>query len=208
MKIDASYNNWAWQYDTNKNRTRDMEAMVLRNILANNTFNFILEIGCGTGKNSLWLSSRCRQLTAVDFSEGMLAIAKEKVQAENVIFIPADITEEWDFGYEKYDLVTFSLVLEHIENLENIFHKTSRILSPGGKVYIGELHPFKQYSGSKARFETEEGQQEVIFFTHHISDFTNAALKYGFRIDLIKEFFDEDNGGGVPRILSLVLSRG
>ena len=36
-----------------------------------------LELGCGTGKNSAWLVTK-GAVTAVDFSEGMLAIAKEK----------------------------------------------------------------------------------------------------------------------------------
>jgi ubiquinone/menaquinone biosynthesis C-methylase UbiE len=203
-KVSDSYNAWASQYDTNKNRTRDLEALALQQMLGHQPFNSVLEIGCGTGKNTAWLSSRCAQLTAVDFSDEMLLVAKEKVQAKNVRFISADITEEWNFGQEKYDLVTFSLVLEHIDDLEKIFRKISTVIKPEGLVYIGELHPFKQYHGTKARFETSEGTHEVTCYTHHISDFTEAALKKGFQIQKIQEFFDDDNRQGIPRILSLV----
>ncbi len=203
-KVSDSYNAWASQYDTNKNRTRDLEAIALQQMLGNQPFNSILEIGCGTGKNTAWLSSSCRQLTAVDFSDEMLSVAKEKVQAKNTKFISADITNEWNFCSEKYDLITFSLVLEHIDDLEKIFRKISTVIKPEGLVYIGELHPFKQYTGTKAKFETSEGVYEVTCFTHHISDFTDAALKNGFQIQKITEFFDEDNRQGIPRIVSLV----
>jgi 2-polyprenyl-3-methyl-5-hydroxy-6-metoxy-1,4-benzoquinol methylase len=62
---------------------------------------------------------------------------------------------------KKIDLATFSLVLEHIENLDNIFTKLSKVLNSNSTVFIGELHPFKQYGGTKARFETNEEQQIV-----------------------------------------------
>ena len=63
----------------------------------------------------------------------------------------------------------------------------------GGYVYIGELHPYKQYSGTKARFETEEGLQVLECFNHNISDYVHAAKKSGLDISHLDEFFDEDN---------------
>jgi len=74
-------------------------------------------------------------------------------------------------------------------------------------VYIGELHPFKQYTGTKARFDTEEGPQTVPCFNHNISDFTGAATRNGFAIADVNEHFDDDDRTSVPRILTLVLRR-
>ena len=198
-----AYDKWSEQYDTNVNKTRDLEAKALRQVLADKNFTNVLEIGCGTGKNSLYLITKSERLTAVDLSEEMLAKAKEKLQGWNAQFFQADINQEWSFTDETFDLVTFSLVLEHIENLDFIFSEASRKLEPGGMVYLGELHPFKQYSGSKARFDTEEGQIIVPCFTHHISDFVEAARKHGFSIDDVFEFFDEGHESGIPRILAL-----
>ena len=107
----------------------------------------------------------------------MLSRAKEKVKSSSVHFIHADINSDWNFTEDNFELVTFSLVLEHIENLEHVFKEVFKRLIPGGYVYIGELHPFKQYSGSKARFETGSGVQVVQCFDHHISDFIRAAKK-------------------------------
>ena len=55
MDIEQAYNIWADQYDTNSNKTRDLEAISLRTALSGFQFNNCLEIGCGTGKNTQWL---------------------------------------------------------------------------------------------------------------------------------------------------------
>jgi len=201
--VSSAYNQWAEIYDSNKNRTRDLEAISLRTLLAGRQFQRCLEIGCGTGKNTEWLLTIAEQITAVDLSEGMLTKAREKINSQKVAFIQADITQDWQFAKGPYDLATFSLVLEHIENLDSIFAKLKEVMQPNGYVYVGELHPFKQYTGTKARFETAAGQQVVTCFNHHVSEFYVAAKAQGFELAELKEWFDEDNRE-IPRILSLL----
>jgi ubiquinone/menaquinone biosynthesis C-methylase UbiE len=208
METRNAYNIWADQYDTNLNKTRDMEAEALRSCLSGMHFKKCLEIGCGTGKNTGWLAKHAGYVTAVDLSEEMLSKAREKHGSERVDFRQADINAAWNFSEGLYDLVTFSLVLEHIRNLDHIFAEVDRSLEPGGHVYIGELHPFKQYTGSKARFETEHGLHVVECFNHHISDFLIPAKKHGLSIVDINEFFDDDDRSGIPRILAITLRKG
>ncbi len=207
MSIKEAYNNWASQYDTNKNHTRDLEAIALQSILGEIPFSNCLEIGCGTGKNTTWLLTKAASITSVDFSDSMLAIAREKIQSPIVEFIQADITQSWDFTTNQYDLVVFSLVLEHIENLNFIFEQVSQKTTSGAYIYIGELHPFKQYTGSKARFETAQGTETLSCFTHHISEFVQVAKRNGFIVITIEEFFDNNDTTTIPRILSLVLQK-
>jgi len=78
MNVQQSYNYWAEQYDTNDNKTRDLEAIALRKTLSNISFDTVLEVGCGTGKNTVWLLEKTKQVTAIDLSEEMLAKAKQK----------------------------------------------------------------------------------------------------------------------------------
>lgn len=205
MNTQQAYDQWSDQYDTNINRTRDLEAISLRTSLANITAMDILEIGCGTGKNSEWLVTKAKTLVAVDLSTEMLAKAKAKLPTTD--FIQADITGPWNFTNRLFDLVTFSLVLEHIQNLDFIFSETARKLRPGGQVYIGELHPFKQYGGTKARFETENGTTVVDCYTHHISDFINNAKEHGFVLNDLQEWWDTDEKQTVPRILTLMMMK-
>lgn len=206
MDTRSAYNLWASQYDTNENRTRDLEARSLRDCLSPMDIDDCLEIGCGTGKNTVWLAEKCRHVLAVDFSEEMLAEARKKALLR-VHFEQADINEEWSFTTSQFDLVIFSLVLEHIEDLDLIFLKANKLLKPGGIIYIGELHPFKQYLGSKARFDTEQGRQEATCFIHNISDFLLAAAKQDIRLHDLREYFDDDDRTGIPRILAIVLKK-
>lgn len=207
MNVKEGYQIWSTQYDTNENKTRDLEAKALQATLSNIKFDKVLEFGCGTGKNTVWLQHHAKQITAVDFSEAMLAIASEKVKTANTQFVIADINKPWDFTNEKFDLVTYSLVLEHIEKLDSVFEKIALITNEHAFIYIGELHPFKQYAGSKARFTTEAGEQIVTCFTHNISDFLAAANKYNFELRLLEEWFDDDNKSNIPRILTLLFQK-
>lgn len=207
MNVEQAYNSWASQYDTNKNRTRDLEGIALRAILANLPFDTCLEIGCGTGKNTEWLVRKALHITAVDLSEEMLERAKKRVNSENVQFVQADITKEWQFATQQYDLVSFSLVLEHIKDLEQVFGDAAKALKPGGYVYIGELHPFKQYNGTKARFDTEQGRQVLECYTHHVSDFVQAAKKHGLKLVDVNEYFDDNDRATIPRILTVLFQK-
>lgn len=207
MNTQQAYNYWAAQYDTNENKTRDLEAKALRETLGDITFNSCLEVGCGTGKNTEWLLEKTERITAVDLSEEMLSKAKEKINSDKVEFLQVDINNEWNFTEKTFDLVSFSLVLEHIQNLDQIFKEAFKKLNDGGYIYIGELHPFKQYSGSKARFETQEGLQIVQCYDHHLSDFIQTAKKYGLAITDVDEYFDNDDRTTLPRILVLLFQK-
>ena len=51
-----------------------------------------------------------------------------------------------------------------------------------GLFFISELHPYKQYSGSKAKYESKNGTVELEVYPHHITDYTENAIKNGFEL--------------------------
>src|ERR1044072_7885162 len=104
MSIQKAYNEWSETYDSDENLTRDLDQRVTREALANLHFHSILEIGCGTGKNTSFLVQIGTRVHALDFSEGMIKIAQEKIQAENVRFSLADLTQTWPCEEQAYDL--------------------------------------------------------------------------------------------------------
>ncbi len=207
MNPKEAYDLWAQQYDTNKNQTRDIEGIAFREIIEAINPTNCLEIGCGTGKNTTWLATHAKHVTAIDFSVEMLSRAKEKVSAKNVEFICFDINDNWKFSDKLFDFISFSLVLEHIENLSHVFDQAIQQLQPGGFIYIGELHPFKQYTGTKANFTTADGKQEVNCFTHHVTDFTDLAKQHSLQIIELREYFDDPSRSSIPRLLAMLLKR-
>lgn len=198
------YDEWSESYDSVVNLTRDLEEQACRQIIGARTYDHIIELGCGTGKNTLWLSEIARQLTAVDLSPQMQAIARKKVTAPNVTFRLADINLPWEFSDEKSSLITASLVLEHVEDLRFIFAEAAKHLKPGREFYICELHPFKQYSGSKARFESSSGTKVLDCYIHNVSDYLDAANAGGFELLALNEWFDGGDRTALPRLISFL----
>jgi ubiquinone/menaquinone biosynthesis C-methylase UbiE len=204
MSTQKLYDQWSATYDSVENKTRDLEKIACEATLGEIAFKNVLELGGGTGKNTSWLSERAEHVMSVDFSEEMQAVARAKVRSGKVEFRLADVREPWHFGEVGADLITCSLILEHVEDLGFVFKQASKIISSGGRFYICELHPFKQYEGSKPRFETEDGVQVTECFQHHVTDYTEAGLTNGFEIERIDEWFDDDDRRATPRLISFL----
>lgn len=203
MSIEKAYDTWSSQYDTNKNRTRDLDKITTQQVLGLLEFKSVLELGCGTGKNTQWLLKYADKILAVDFSEKMLNIARQKIKSPKLYFKKADISNNWDWTSESFDLITCNLILEHIQNLDFVFQKAYSKLDAGGHFFVSELHPFKQYKGTKARFETRKGRIELETCTHHISEFMSAAVNAGFKLKKLNEWFDPDERD-IPRLISFL----
>ena len=207
MNIQEAYNTWADSYDTVLNKTRDLEARAIRAVVPGGHFAEVIELGCGTGKNTEWLATQATHLTAVDFSQEMLRKAQQKLQQPHITFQQADITQDWHFARPPADLLTCSLILEHIQDLNHIFAQASKALQPNGHFYIGELHPFKQYQGSKARFDNGQGVVEVECYTHHVSEYVALAKNSGFECLELREWFDNNDPTTVPRIIAFLFQK-
>ncbi len=121
MNIENASNKWAEYYDEVENSTRDLDKSVLQNILPDLKNKIIVEAGCGTGKNTEWMSENAGEIFAFDFSEKMLRVARKKITKSNVYFRQQDLTNEWKYENGFCDIVTINLVLEHIKELQHIF---------------------------------------------------------------------------------------
>jgi malonyl-CoA O-methyltransferase len=177
MLVKEAYKVWAGTYDSDRNLTRDLDQQVTRRTFETKRFKSILEVGCGTGKNTALLASIADEILALDFSEQMIERAREKSSTDNVAFRVADLTQCWPVEDHSVDLVTCNLVLEHVEDIGFVFGEAARVLIEGGDLFVSELHPFRQYQGVVARFERHSERIEIPAFVHHISDFLNAATR-------------------------------
>ena len=207
MSIEKAYNIWASQYDSNLNLTRDLDKKCTIETLKNLDFKNVLELGCGTGKNTEWLLNKAERIIGLDFSQEMLHKAKAKIFDKRVIFKKADLTKYWEIENNFVDLITASLTLEHIKNLGHIFSQANLKLKKNGLFFISELHPFKQYSGSKASYETENGSKELEVYIHDISEYIDTAKNNGFQLIELKEWFDKNSENEIPRLISFVFKK-
>lgn len=208
-EVAVAYNEWAETYDSDHNRTRDLAAQALRQADLNFAGRNVIEVGCGTGRNTEWLArsaAGATDIVALDFSEKMLARAKDRVRDPRVRFIQHDIRATWPLADASADVVIVMLVLEHVELLPPIFAEAARTLRAGGKLFICELHPMRQLLGGQAQFTcTETGERYLVpAFLHNTSDYVNAGLSSGFELARLGEWRDADAlPKDLPRLLSL-----
>ena len=199
------YNAWAHLYDNNINPTRDLDKIVTKESLSNIDFFKVLELGCGSGKNTEWLLSKADKLVGLDFSKNMLALARKKINSKKVTFINVDINEKWPVDNNSFDLATINLILEHIEILDHIFNSLFMKLVRGGRCFVCELHPKKQLAGSKAQFK-ENGTDIVLdVFQHSEQEYIQSAEEAGFNLIAKEDWYDNEKD--VPRLISLLFEK-
>lgn len=207
MSVKEAYDVWSDNYDADRNLTRDLDRLVMERMQPKFKGLRIIEIGCGTGKNTVLLSELAQSIHAIDFSEGMLAKAREKISRETVNFTVADIRAPWPCEDEAADLVVCNLVLEHVENLNFVFSESARVLDRAGKFFICELHPFRQYLGKRANYQSHEQLVEISAFVHHISDSLATASHDDFRLIELNEWWHQEDTQKPPRLISFLFEK-
>lgn len=207
MGIEKAYNAWAKQYDTDENLTRDLDIQSTIETLDKYKFGNVIELGCGTGKNTSWLLKKAKKIISIDFSQEMLNLAEAKIKDDRVRFVKANLNDDWAIESDFADLITCSLTLEHIKDFNHIFTQANQKLKKNGLFFISELHPYKQYTGSKAKYETKSGITELQVFVHHTSEYLDNAINNNFDLIELKEWFDEKSETKIPRLISFVFKK-
>jgi len=98
----------------------------------------LLDVACGTGLvavESAKILGTAKNITCLDPSEGMLAVARKKLDARFV----QGRAEALPFPDNSFDFLTMGYALRHVLSLEDTFREYRRVLKPGGKVLILEV---------------------------------------------------------------------
>ena len=187
--IRAGYDRWALVYDHDANPLPALEEPFVHEAIGDVNGLAVLDLGCGTGRHALRLVEAGADVTAVDFSDGMLAEARRKPGAGRVRFVVHDLHEPLPMPAGSFDRVVSGLVLEHLRDLDGFFREARRMLRPGGRAVVSAMHPAMFLRGSQARFTDPESGRIVQpgSLPHQLGDFVMAAVRAGFRIDHIGE---------------------
>ena len=96
----------------------------------------VLELGCGTGFFTQSLANTKAEVTAIDISPDLLAVARAEIPANNVTF-EVQNAYALSYGGETFDSVVGSSVLHHLE-VDAALKEIWRVLKPGGLVFFTE----------------------------------------------------------------------
>jgi len=208
--VRAAYNRWASSYDADKNTTRDLDAQIVRRVGLQLKDRDVLELGSGTGKNTVYLAEQAKSVLAMDFSEGMIARAHQRIVTPNVRFLRHDVRELWPVPAASVDVVLANLILEHVHDLAPVYFEAARVLRPNGQFFICELHPYRQIEGGQANFvDADSGETvQVTAHMHTVSEFVNGGIEAGFTLKSLGEWIEEAAPSSAPpRLLSLLFER-
>lgn len=74
----------------------------------------VLDVGCSFGIFEKLIEKKAKKILAIDISNEDLKIAKREVKAKNIKFQKGDVFDIQKITKEKFDIVTFFDVIEHI----------------------------------------------------------------------------------------------
>jgi len=109
----------------------------------------VLEVGCGVGILTKYLTNKCSKIVAIDISPENIEVAKKYNKSKNVEFHVMNICEDIDLLLNQgpFNVIIMPDVIEHIqkENYTNLFNDITKLLSiPNSKVLLTYPSPHYQ----------------------------------------------------------------
>src|SRR3989338_38834 len=173
----------------------------------------ILELGCGGGQCSIFLSKNGAICSGIDISEKQIQYAKRLAKKNNVRvdYYVGSGEKLNQFKDNEFDIVLSVFAMQYINNLDKCFDEVSRILKKGGRFIFSMDHPFYSvispktmkiesnynHSGLNETIKTSDiikenrwhkgNAQKFVFYFRKISDIYESLVKSGFVVEEIKE---------------------
>jgi len=112
---------------------------VVTSIIAPKPGMKILDIAAGTGSSSRPLVDKGAEVTALDFSHGM--IEQGRKQNKSINFVQGDALK-LPFEDNSFDVTTISFGLRNTSNTEKALKEALRVTKDGGRIVVAEFsHP-------------------------------------------------------------------
>jgi ubiquinone/menaquinone biosynthesis C-methylase UbiE len=143
VSTQEGYAIWSSFYDSQKNPLIVVEEPTVVELISSLPITNALDVGTGTGRHALRLARRGIQVTAIDQSPEMLAIARQKAQQENlpIDFHLASLTDDLPLASNQFDFLINALMLCHLPDLAGAIRECCRMVRPGGYLLITDFHP-------------------------------------------------------------------
>ena len=149
----------------------------------------VLDIGCGAGQITDYLTQRGIGTIGIDFSEELLKIAKQNFPNSKLIL--ADICDYEQ--KEQVDGIITKDVLFHLsdENLLHVLQKFRRMLKPNGNLCI--IMDMPKEAGEQIFVEELDDKYQIYYNYLTPEKLKDLLEKTGFNIENIQLVKDNDN---------------
>lgn len=116
----------------------------------------LLELACGNGMITSRLAPLFQRVTAVDFSQELLAVARNQFAGHNIEYVYADATD-LAFVQDHYDSVLVNFAFQYFtpHQARQTFKQLKRVVKPHGRIVLGDVadgdRMWKFYRGFRGR---------------------------------------------------------
>ncbi|MGD9507495.1 MAG: class I SAM-dependent methyltransferase [Geminicoccaceae bacterium] len=177
--LGEGYRLWSRSYDSPL-RLFPVEEPAVRPLLAELSPGRVLDAACGTGRHSVWLAAHGHEVVGVDASPDMLARARAKLP--DARFEEGELTA-LPLPDGSVDAALCALALVHVPDLRPAMGELARVVRPGGRIVLSDVHPFLVALGWQAQFRTAEGGTGFMRLHRHLpSDYARAAMAAGLSV--------------------------
>ena len=203
------------QHRTNSLNSLFLDKHIVNIVLSHNP-STVLDVGCGIGTIALELIKRKIFVTGIEISEKMLQSFKRQITQDYAGCVQL-INDNAGTAKieEKYDLILFNLILDHLNSPDIVLKKYKQNLNRGGRIIIVLPHPFKDsgtwsktnekgtwvyrdfvvenyfYEGPLAKKrEDDRGNtsiEEIVTYKRNISTYINMLTSCGLSIINVSE---------------------
>jgi ubiquinone/menaquinone biosynthesis C-methylase UbiE len=146
----------------------------------------VLDLGCGTGRNSNYLAERGSEVVGLDISRTAIALAKEQAVAmdvaDKVDYFCQSMGESYKFPDEHFDLVldiTSSNALNEKER-EIYINEVYRVLKPGGYFLVRSLGKDGD-KNAKNLLKNSPGKEYDTYYMKELKLFERVFSEADFR---------------------------
>jgi len=179
VSVTQGYDLWAATYDHNPNPLLHLEERKLSPLLPSLENKRVLDLACGTGR---WLekilAQGAKQAVGIDCSVAMIREARKKtLMAGNLVRANG---MSLPFGRAIFDLAICSFALGHFKDLTTVARELARVMKPGSRMFVTDLHPEAYARGWRTGFrngrsaihvETLPRTSEAIITSFHAGGF-------------------------------------
>jgi ubiquinone/menaquinone biosynthesis C-methylase UbiE len=144
MKKDTSWGNVAAWYAehvaSDDSYHRNVVLPNLTRLMALSKGKQVLDVACGSGFFAHEFHKTGAIVSGVDISKELIALAQEHADP-SISFVAAPAHSFPHIKDGSIDVVTIILAIQNIAEVKETFAECSRVLAPGGKMYIVMNHP-------------------------------------------------------------------
>jgi malonyl-CoA O-methyltransferase len=184
------YNLWSEIYDATPNPVVSMDSRHTIKYLAPARGELILDAGCGTGRNLKQLIVTGSEPIGIDFSFGMLKVARHEIPDAKVAM--ANLEQPLPFRESSFDAVLCALIGEHLSELAGVLQEFWRILKRRGRLVFSVYHPAMSAAGIEANFEHSGIEYRLGAIHYSVSEHIRLFEDAGFNEIGVQEFHGDD----------------